>query len=68
MHHAASLAVAEPALPPRLQALQQLVAQLGPDAIACILTTTSCFAPRAADDVVAGGALNLATQCVADIS
>ncbi|EFN58500.1 hypothetical protein CHLNCDRAFT_19872 [Chlorella variabilis] len=34
-------------------ALCQQVEQLGADAIACIVTTTSCFAPRAADDVVA---------------
>ena len=25
--------------------------------VACVVTTTSCFAPRAADDVVAGGRL-----------
>lgn len=36
--------------------LEREVVRLGADAIACILTTTSCFAPRAADDVVAGGA------------
>ncbi|KAI3436767.1 hypothetical protein D9Q98_006179 [Chlorella vulgaris] len=36
-----------------VEALQQQVARLGAEAIACILTTTSCFAPRAADDVVA---------------
>ena len=43
--------------PPCLQALCQQVEQLGADAIACIVTTTSCFAPRAADDVVAGQSL-----------
>lgn len=37
-----------------LDELARQVALLGAPAVACILTTTSCFAPRAADDVVAG--------------
>ena len=40
-----------------MQAIRREVERLGADAIACVVTTTSCFAPRAADDVVAGGAL-----------
>lgn len=47
-----------------LQALQQQVARLGAEAIACILTTTSCFAPRAADDVVAGACCLLDPQAL----
>jgi hypothetical protein len=34
-------------------ALRALVSELGSETIACVVTTTSCFAPRAADDVVA---------------
>lgn len=36
-----------------LDAVSSAVQRLGPDAVLCVLTTTSCFAPRAADDVVA---------------
>ncbi|PRW56294.1 O-phosphoseryl-tRNA(Sec) selenium transferase [Chlorella sorokiniana] len=36
-----------------LEAIQREVDRLGAEAIACVITTTSCFAPRAADDVVA---------------
>ena len=36
-----------------MQALEAEVERLGADTIACVLTTTSCFAPRASDDVVA---------------
>lgn len=32
--------------------MRQAVDRLGPDSIVCIVTTTSCFAPRAADSVV----------------
>lgn len=40
------------------------MARLGADAIACVLTTTSCFAPRAADDVVAGALAASCIECV----
>ncbi len=33
-------------------AMRQQVDRLGPNSIVCIVTTTSCFAPRAADSVV----------------
>lgn len=33
------------------------IASLGADRVAAVITTTSCFAPRAADDVVAVGKL-----------
>lgn len=33
-------------------AIEAKVTELGADNIACILTTTSCFAPRSADDIV----------------
>lgn len=32
-----------------LRALEQKIAELGPDSILCVLTTSSCFAPRAPD-------------------
>ena len=35
-----------------MAAIQQEIDRLGPDSIVCIVTTTSCFAPRAADSVV----------------
>eukprot|EP00094_Tigriopus_californicus_P012240 TCALIF_11830-PA protein Name:"Similar to SEPSECS O-phosphoseryl-tRNA(Sec) selenium transferase (Homo sapiens)" AED:0.08 eAED:0.08 QI:0/0/0/0.83/1/1/6/0/440 len=35
-----------------LTEIDQTILKLGPESIACILTTTSCFAPRAADDLV----------------
>ncbi len=35
-----------------MAAMRQEVDRLGPDSIVCIVTTTSCFAPRAADSVV----------------
>lgn len=35
-----------------LAAFQQELDRLGPDNVVCIVTTTSCFAPRAADSVV----------------
>ena len=35
-----------------MAAMRQAVDRLGPDNIVCIVTTTSCFAPRAADSVV----------------
>lgn len=40
-----------------VEAIDKAVSRLGVDAIACVLTTTSCFAPRAPDDVVAVGKL-----------
>ena len=36
-----------------IDALATKITELGPDKIVAIVTTTSCFAPRAADDVVA---------------
>ena len=33
------------------------IEKIGPDNIACILTTTSCFAPKAVDDIEAIGKL-----------
>ena len=36
-----------------LDAIASAVQRLGSDSVLCVLTTTSCFAPRAADDVVA---------------
>ncbi|KAF5830836.1 selenocysteine synthase [Dunaliella salina] len=36
-----------------VQAIEQGIERLGSDAIAAVVTTTSCFAPRASDDVVA---------------
>ena len=33
-------------------AIEAKIQELGPDNIACVVTTTSCFAPRSADDVV----------------
>ena len=35
-----------------MAAIQQEIDRLGPDSIVCIVTTNSCFAPRAADSVV----------------
>lgn len=35
-----------------IQAIKDKVSELGAGNIACVLTTTSCFAPRAADDIV----------------
>lgn len=35
----------------------RLPQELGAEAVACVVTTTSCFAPRAPDDVVAGASL-----------
>lgn len=32
-------------------AVEEAVRRLGPTAVACVTTTTSCFAPRACDDV-----------------
>jgi len=40
-----------------VDAMAETVRRLGPEAVACIITTTSCFAPRAADDVVAAAKL-----------
>ena len=39
------------------EAVASCVDRLGTDSIVCVATTTSCFAPRAADDVVAVAAL-----------
>jgi O-phospho-L-seryl-tRNASec:L-selenocysteinyl-tRNA synthase len=36
-----------------LERLCAIIAELGPDSIACVVTTTSCFAPRACDSVCA---------------
>eukprot|EP00095_Tigriopus_kingsejongensis_P010687 snap_masked-scaffold261_size233860-processed-gene-1.22 protein:Tk10687 transcript:snap_masked-scaffold261_size233860-processed-gene-1.22-mRNA-1 annotation:"o-phosphoseryl-trna selenium transferase" len=36
-----------------VEAMAEQILALGPDNIACIMTTTSCFAPRAADDLPA---------------
>ncbi|PNH12955.1 O-phosphoseryl-tRNA(Sec) selenium transferase [Tetrabaena socialis] len=44
-----------------LQALSDAIAQIGPDRIAAVVTTTSCFAPRAPDDIVAVARLCAAT-------
>lgn len=30
-------------------AVEEQIQRLGPDSVACVLTTTSCFAPRAYD-------------------
>ena len=35
-----------------MAAIQQEIDRLGPDSIVCVVTTNSCFAPRAADSVV----------------
>ena len=35
-----------------IEALQMKIEQLGAENIACVLATTSCFAPRAVDDIV----------------
>ena len=62
-----------------LQALEAKAAELGHENVLCVLATTSCFAPRAADDVVAiakfcartGGALDAATlivQCMVQMA
>lgn len=32
-----------------LKAITEKIAELGSDQVACVLTTTSCFAPRAID-------------------
>jgi len=32
-----------------LQAIEEKIKELGSDAIACVMTTTSCFAPRVPD-------------------
>lgn len=34
-----------------LNAIEHQIVTLGPESISCILTTTSCFAPRASDSV-----------------
>eukprot|EP00983_Pelagomonas_calceolata_P098876 1158397-Pelagomonas_calceolata.AAC.3 len=36
-----------------VQAIERSIEQLGSDAIVAVITTTSCFAPRASDDVIA---------------
>ena len=36
-----------------VEGLRRRLEELGPDSVAAVVTTTSCFAPRAADDVVA---------------
>lgn len=41
-------------------AVRAAIERLGPDAVLCVLSTTSCFAPRAPDDVLA-----LARECAA---
>jgi O-phospho-L-seryl-tRNASec:L-selenocysteinyl-tRNA synthase len=43
-----------------LDALEAAIARVGPAAVAALLTTSSCFAPRAPDDVV--GAARLAAR------
>jgi len=35
-----------------LSAVEQHIARLGADSVVCVLTTTSCFAPRSADSIV----------------
>ena len=35
-----------------LEAIEAQIEQLGRDSVVCVATTTSCFAPRAADDVI----------------
>ena len=35
-----------------LSAIEQHIARLGADSVVCVLTTTSCFAPRSADSIV----------------
>lgn len=35
-----------------LDGIEERVLQLGPENVLCVVTTTSCFAPRASDDVV----------------
>lgn len=40
-----------------LQKFEQLLKETDPELIACVMTTTSCFAPRACDDVEAVAAL-----------
>ena len=40
-----------------VDAIESTVSSLGPENVACVLTTTSCFAPRSPDDVVAVGKL-----------
>jgi len=35
-----------------LPAIEQHIARLGVDSVICVLTTTSCFAPRRGDSVV----------------
>ena len=35
------------------QGIAAKVQELGPESVACVMTTTSCFAPRVPDDVVA---------------
>ncbi|PNH12953.1 O-phosphoseryl-tRNA(Sec) selenium transferase [Tetrabaena socialis] len=44
-----------------IRALSDAIAQIGPDRIAAVVTTTSCFAPRAPDDIVAVACLCAAT-------
>lgn len=36
-----------------MAAIEAKMEHVGPDAVACVLTTTSCFAPRSPDDIVA---------------
>ena len=43
-----------------VEAVQAVVAQVGADAVVCVLSTSSCFAPRAADKLV-----ELAQLCAA---
>ena len=57
------------------EAIAAALQRLGPDSVACIVTTSSCFAPRACDDVScahSGRALQLcaciATLCAAPAS
>ena len=40
-----------------LTALRDAITTLGPDNICCVFTTTSCFAPRAPDDLISVGQL-----------
>ena len=44
-----------------LESIQQHIARLGADAVVCVLTTTSCFAPRRSDSIVEVAKLCAAT-------
>ena len=35
-----------------LESVRQHIERVGPDNVVCVLTTTSCFAPRSADSIV----------------